>query len=77
MSTFDNIRVELNGQSLIWMKEESSPNGALAYPEHLGADGEIADLHTALFADSYAHVIDGTIWRCGSEIGTVEDLVFV
>ena len=70
-----DVRVELFGRRLVWLKKADG-SGALAYPEHYDeATGELK-LPAALFAESYAHVFaDGTIKRHDKVIGTIADLV--
>jgi hypothetical protein len=70
-----NIPVALKGQRLVWLKDDDTPNGPLAYPEHLDENGDIRA--SALGAASYAHIFDGVIKRYNRVIGTIDDLVFL
>jgi hypothetical protein len=67
------IPVTLGGVELVWLKNADG-GGALAYPNHVDADGHVKIEH--VFSDSFAHVnSDGTISRYGARIGTRDDLV--
>ena len=69
----DTLHVRLNGRHLVWLKNPDG-SGALAYPEHIDADGNVKLAH-ALTSDSYAQVgEDGLIRRYHQVIGQVGDL---
>lgn len=72
-----SIRVRLNGVDLWWLRNADG-SGALAPADHCDDMGQINGIETALFDDSYAHVMpDGTIWRYRREIGDVTDLQII
>lgn len=69
------IRVELPGHGVFWFLEDDAGGGALAPFDHCDPDGHIADLGTALFVESYAHLFsDGVIRRYGAAIGHRDEL---
>lgn len=67
-----DIRVRFRGREFVWLREADG-GGALAYPEHLDQRGEL-NPSDALFSDSFAHVVDGVIWRHHEPIGVVAEL---
>ncbi len=71
----ENIPIRFAGHDLMWLKNEDG-SGALAPYEHLDKDGHV-NAYDAFCSDSYAHVIDGKIWRYGECVGTVDDLEFL
>ena len=67
-----SIRVIFRGQDLVWLKNRDG-SGALAYPEHVDADGHVTFGH--VLSESFAHVLpDGRIFRHHECIGTVDEL---
>ncbi|WP_068018949.1 hypothetical protein [Rhodoplanes sp. Z2-YC6860] len=68
----ENIRVRFKDQEFIWLKNDDG-SGALAYTSHIDSDGHV-NIEDAFSSDSFAHVIDGEIWRYRRVIGRVEDL---
>lgn len=71
------IHVTLFGQHLVWLKNDISNEGPLAYPEHVDENGHVT-IEAGLSGLSYAHVgNDGTIKRRHNVIGTVADLVLL
>lgn len=67
-----NVLVEYQGQRYLWLREDDRDEGALAYMHHVDADGHIKP--ECVLEMSFAHVIDGIIFRQRRRIGVAADL---